>query len=55
MAAVSKTGDNTYREVDTRNGKTVGTTDMTLDGDVMHVVSKNELDGSTMKYDAKRS
>jgi hypothetical protein len=55
MAAVTKTGDNAYRETDTRNGKTVGTTDMTIDGDVMHVVSKNEQDGSSMKYDLKRS
>ena len=55
MAAVTKTGDNTYRETDTRNGKTVGSNDMTVDGDVMHVVSKNELDGSTTKYDMKRS
>jgi hypothetical protein len=29
--------------------------DMTLDGDVIHVVSHNERDGSTMKYDMKRS
>jgi hypothetical protein len=55
MATVTKTGDNSYRETDTRNGKTVGTTEMTLDGDVMHVVSKNALDGSTTKYDMKRS
>jgi hypothetical protein len=55
MAMVTKTGDNAYRETDTRNGKTVGTTDMTVDGNVMHVVSTNALDGSSMKYDMKRS
>jgi len=55
MVAVTKTGDNAYRETNKRNGKVVGTNDMTFDGDVMHVVSRNELDGSTTKYDAKRS
>jgi hypothetical protein len=55
IASVTKTGDNAYREVDKQDGKVVGTTDMTLDGDTMHVVSHNERDGSTMKYDMKRS
>jgi hypothetical protein len=55
MASVTKTGDNAWRETDKRDGKTVSTMDMTLDGDVIHVVSHNERDGSTMKYDMKRS
>lgn len=55
MASVTKTGDNAWRETDKQDGKVIGTTDMTLDGDVIHVVSKNERDGSTMKYDMKRS
>jgi hypothetical protein len=55
MAAVTKTGDNTYREIDKRDGKVISTTDMTLDGDTMHVVNKDERNGSTMKYDMKRS
>jgi len=55
MASVTKTGDNAWRETDKRGGKVIGTTDMTLDGDVLHVVSHNERDGSTMKYDMKRS
>jgi hypothetical protein len=54
-ASVTKTGDNAYREVDQRAGKTISTTDFTVDGDKLHVVSHDERDGSTMKYDAKRS
>jgi hypothetical protein len=54
-ASVTKTGDNAYREVDKRDGKAISTTDFTVDGDKLHVVSRNERDGSTMKYDAKRS
>ena len=54
-AAVTKTGDNAYRETDKRDGKVVSTTDMTVDGDKIHVVNHNERDGSTMKYDLKRS
>jgi hypothetical protein len=55
MASVTKTGDNAWRETDKRDGKTISMMDMTLDGDVIHVVSHNERDGSTMKYDMKRS
>ena len=55
MASVAKTGDNAWRETDKQDGKVIGTTDMTLDGDTLHVVSKDERDGSTMKYDMKRS
>jgi len=54
-ASVKKTGDNTYEETDTRKGKVVGVTDMTVDGDTLHVVSKNSLDGSSTTYDMKRS
>jgi hypothetical protein len=54
-AAVTKTGDNAYRETDKRDGKVISTTDMTVDGDKIHVVNHNERDGSTMKYDLKRS
>ncbi|HEY7807919.1 MAG TPA: hypothetical protein VIC34_12035 [Croceibacterium sp.] len=55
MASVTKTGDNAYRETDKQGGKTISTTDFTVDGDVMHVVNHDEHNGSTMKYDAKRS
>lgn len=54
-ASVTKTGDNTYRETDKRDGKVIGTSDMTVDGDILHVVSKDERNGSTTKYDMKRS
>jgi hypothetical protein len=55
MAAVTKTGDNAWRETDKLNGKVISTMDMTLDGDTLHVVSHSERDGSTMKYDMKRT
>ena len=54
-ASVKKTGDKTYEETDTRNGKVVSVTATTVDGDTLHIVSQNKLDGSSMKYDAKRS
>ena len=52
---VVKSGDNSYQVTSTRDGKTVNVTDYTIDGDTMHVVSSNELSGSTVTYDAKRS
>ena len=54
-ASVKKTGDKTYEETDTRDGKVVSVTATTVDGDTLHIVSQNKLDGSSMKYDAKRS
>ena len=55
MASVTKTGDNTYRETDKRDGKVIGTSEMTVDGDTLHVVSKDERNGSTTRYDMKRT
>jgi hypothetical protein len=54
-ASVKKTGANTYEETDTLKGKVVGVVDTTVDGDTLHVVSKNPRDGSSMKYDMKRA
>lgn len=54
MVSVTKTGDNAYRIVSKRDGKAVNTTDLTIDGAMLHATSKNEQDGSSMTYDAKR-
>lgn len=54
-ASVKKTGDNAYEETDTRGGKVINVTDMTVDGNTMHIVSHSQQDGSTLKYDAKRT
>ncbi|MGZ3196172.1 MAG: hypothetical protein ACXWI1_03575 [Croceibacterium sp.] len=54
-ASVKKTGDNVYEETDTRDGKVVGVTDMTVDGGKLHVVGQDKRNGSTTKYDANRS
>jgi hypothetical protein len=55
MVSLTKTGDNAWRETDKRDGKVISTTDMTLDGNTIHVVNHDERDGSTLKYDMKRS
>jgi len=55
MVSLTKTGDNAWRETDKRDGKVFSTTDITLDGDTIHAVNHDERDGSTMKYDMKRT
>lgn len=54
MVSVTKTGDNAYQIVTKRDGKAVNTATFTIDGNMLHAQSKNEQDGSSMTYDAKR-
>jgi hypothetical protein len=54
MVAVVKTGDNSYRETFTRNGETVGTTDWTVDGNVLTAVSVDPRDNSKSTVTARR-
>jgi hypothetical protein len=53
--SVTKTGDNSYKETNTRDGKVISTTEYTVDGNTAHVVGHDERDGSTVKYDMKRT
>jgi hypothetical protein len=52
--SATRTGDKTYQFVSKRDGKVLNTTDITIDGALMHAKSKSEQDGSSMSYDAKR-
>jgi hypothetical protein len=52
--AVTKTGDNTWHIVTKVKGKEVGVSDMTLDGDTMHVTNTDTATGNKTTYDAKR-
>jgi hypothetical protein len=52
--SVTKTGDNTWHMVTKIKGKEVSTSDMTLDGDMMHVTTTNTANGNKTSYDAKR-
>jgi hypothetical protein len=54
VVSVTKTGSNVWQIVSKRKGKATNTTTLTFDGDTMHASSKNEQDGTTMTYDAKR-
>lgn len=55
VVSAKKTGDNTYEVTAKRDGKVLNVRTYTVDGDTLHVVSANKRDGSTLKYDAKRS
>lgn len=56
VASVKKTRDNTFEETDKRGGKVLSVTTMTVGADgKMHVVSRAQQSGSTMKYDMNRS
>jgi hypothetical protein len=55
VVSAKKTGDNTYEVTAKRDGKVLNVRTYTVDGDTLHVVSENKRDGSTLKYDAKRS
>jgi len=54
MASVTKTGDNTWHTVTKIKGKEVGSSDMTLDGGVLHITSIDTATGNKTSYDAKR-
>ena len=55
-AAITRTGDNTYVETDTRDGMEIAVITMTVGEDgKLHVVQEDKRDGSTMRYDANRS
>ena len=53
--SVTRTGDKSYKETNKRDGKVISTTEYAVDGDTVHVVGHDERDGSTIKYDMKRS
>jgi hypothetical protein len=55
MVSAKKTGDNAYQVTAKRDGKVLNVRTYTIDGDTLHIVSENKRDGSTLKYDAKRS
>ena len=55
VVSAKKTGDNTYEVTAKRDGKVINVRTYTVDGDTLHVVSESKRDGSTLKYDAKRS
>jgi hypothetical protein len=52
--SVTKTGDNTWHTVTKIKGKEVGSSDMTLDGGVLHITSIDTATGNKTSYDAKR-
>ncbi|MBX7540876.1 hypothetical protein [Qipengyuania sphaerica] len=54
MAAIERTGDNTYRQTFTRDGETLSTTDITIDGDTMNGVSTDARDDSVVRWSATR-
>lgn len=54
MVAVAQTGDGAYRETYSRDGETVGVTDITIDGDTMSVVSTDPRDNSVVRWTATR-
>jgi hypothetical protein len=56
MAAVKKTGDNSYEETDTRGDKVVGISTYTTGADgKLNVVNQDKTNGSTIKWTATRS
>ena len=54
MVAVTMLGDNSYRETYTRDGETLNTVDLTVDGDTMTAVSTDPRDDSVVRYSATR-
>ncbi|MEO6153601.1 MAG: hypothetical protein ABIT09_02855 [Croceibacterium sp.] len=56
MAAVTKTGDNSFTETDILDGKTISVTTMVVVADgKLHATSEDKRDGSKSSYDLIRS
>ncbi|QZD86240.1 hypothetical protein [Qipengyuania psychrotolerans] len=54
MVAVEKTGANSYRETYSRDGETLSTTEMVVEGDTISATSTDARDGSKVTWTASR-
>jgi hypothetical protein len=54
MVAVESTGENSYRETYSRDGETLSTTEITIDGDTMSAVNTDARNGRVLRYTASR-
>ena len=54
MAAVERTGDNSFRQTFSRDGETLSTTELTVEGNTLSGVSTDARDGSVVRWTATR-
>ncbi|MBT8426525.1 MAG: hypothetical protein KJO02_00700, partial [Erythrobacter sp.] len=54
MVKVESTGDNSFLETYTRDGETIYTTELTVDGDTLSGVGTDAKDGSIVRWSATR-
>ncbi len=54
MVSVEQTGENAYRETYSRDGEVLSTTDVSVDGDTLSAVNRDERDGAVVRYTAQR-